>query len=81
MTLTYSGTNFIAEGQGFEPWGLLHPLVFKTSAFGHSANLPFPLLSGTALWFIPDLSPENTILPVNRAAADLLVLSHHLHEI
>lgn len=30
----------IAEGTGFEPVDLLQPLVFKTSAIDHSANLP-----------------------------------------
>ena len=30
----------VAEGQGFEPWGVLAPLVFKTSALDHSATPP-----------------------------------------
>ena len=30
----------VAEGQGFEPWEALPSLVFKTSAFDHSATPP-----------------------------------------
>ena len=30
----------MAEGQGFEPWEVLPSLVFKTSAFDHSATPP-----------------------------------------
>ena len=30
----------MAEGQGFEPWDPHESLVFKTSAFGHSATPP-----------------------------------------
>ena len=30
----------LAEGQGFEPWEALTSLVFKTSAFDHSATPP-----------------------------------------
>ena len=30
----------LAEGQGFEPWGVSAPLVFKTSALDHSATPP-----------------------------------------
>ena len=30
----------VAEGQGFEPWEALTSLVFKTSAFVHSATPP-----------------------------------------
>ncbi len=30
----------MAEGQGFEPWELLHSTVFKTAALGHSATPP-----------------------------------------
>ena len=30
----------MAEGQGFEPWDSRPSLVFKTSAFGHSATPP-----------------------------------------
>ena len=30
----------LAEGQGFEPWEVLPSLVFKTSAFDHSATPP-----------------------------------------
>ena len=30
----------MAEGQGFEPWDVLPSLVFKTSAFDHSATPP-----------------------------------------
>ncbi len=30
----------MAEGQGFEPWELLHSTVFKTAAFGRSATPP-----------------------------------------
>ncbi len=30
----------MAEGQGFEPWDGRPSLVFKTSAFGHSATPP-----------------------------------------
>ena len=30
----------MAEGQGFEPWEALTSLVFKTSAFVHSATPP-----------------------------------------
>ena len=30
----------MVERQGFEPWELLHSMVFKTTAFGHSATSP-----------------------------------------
>ena len=33
-------TILLAEGQGFEPWEALTSLVFKTSAFDHSATPP-----------------------------------------
>ncbi len=29
------------ESEGFEPSRLLHPPVFKTGAFNHSANSPY----------------------------------------
>lgn len=35
-----SGLLNMAEGQGFEPWDSRPSLVFKTSAFGHSATPP-----------------------------------------
>ena len=34
----------LAESQGFEPWGLLHPIVFKTITISHSDNFPYSLL-------------------------------------
>ena len=34
-----AGLFCMAEGQGFEPWEVLPSLVFKTSAFDHSATL------------------------------------------
>ena len=34
----------LAESQGFEPWGLLHPVVFKTTTINHSDNFPYSLL-------------------------------------
>ena len=36
MTVFYN----MVERQGFEPWELLHSMVFKTTAFGHSATSP-----------------------------------------
>ena len=36
----FSLKDFLAEGQGFEPWEALTSLVFKTSAFDHSATPP-----------------------------------------
>ena len=36
----------LAEKEGFEPPVPLGTLVFKTSAFDHSANLPIYLRSG-----------------------------------
>ena len=36
----------MAEGQGFEPWEVLPSLVFKTSAFDHSATPPSGVVEG-----------------------------------
>jgi hypothetical protein len=35
-----SVSDFSAEREGFEPPGLLHPVVFKTTAIDHSAISP-----------------------------------------
>jgi hypothetical protein len=35
----------MAEGQGFEPWDGCPSLVFKTSAFDHSATPPITLFA------------------------------------
>lgn len=40
-------SDLFAEDEGFEPPELLHPLVFKTSAIDHSANLPIETVSIT----------------------------------
>ncbi len=37
----------VAEGQGFEPWDVLPSLVFKTSAFDHSATPPVDAINAT----------------------------------
>ena len=37
----------VAEGQGFEPWDVLPSLVFKTSAFDHSATPPVGAINAT----------------------------------
>ena len=34
------GFAYMAVGQGFEPWDLLQSMVFKTTAFDHSATPP-----------------------------------------
>ena len=49
----------MAEGQGFEPWEALTSLVFKTSAFDHSATPPGKrILFGSPRRIKPD--PEFT---------------------
>jgi hypothetical protein len=36
----FSESSLLAEREGFEPPGLLHPVVFKTTAIDHSATSP-----------------------------------------